>query len=124
MLPFSEDRDTPEIRLMRTIVDLNHRILRTPSADDRTALRTTITVLRSELVKLIGKGAGGIVAHPVSAISIVLTSPQRNLTRVPDIAIFLALEILLRTPKDSACRELGMTRILRKPCEYFRKIIK
>ena len=53
MLPFSEDRDTLEIRLMRTIVDLNHRILRTPSADDRTALRTTITVLRSELVKLI-----------------------------------------------------------------------
>ncbi|MFO0575350.1 MAG: hypothetical protein U1A78_15265 [Polyangia bacterium] len=53
MLPFPEDRDTPEIRLMRTIVDLNYRILRTQSPDDRTALRTTITVLRSELVKLI-----------------------------------------------------------------------
>lgn len=53
MLPFSDERDTPEIRLMRTLVELNHRILRTQSATDRTALRTTITVLRAELVKLI-----------------------------------------------------------------------
>ena len=53
MLPFHDERDTPEIRLMRTIVDLNHRILHTPSAEERTALRTTITVLRAELVKLI-----------------------------------------------------------------------
>ncbi len=53
MLPFHDERDTPEIRLMRTIVELNHRILHTPSADERTALRSTITVLRAELVKLI-----------------------------------------------------------------------
>lgn len=53
MLPFHDERDTPEIRLMRTIVELNHRILHTPSAEERTALRTTITVLRAELVKLI-----------------------------------------------------------------------
>lgn len=53
MLPFHDERDTPEIRLMRTIVELNHRILHTPSAEERTALRTTITVLRTELVKLI-----------------------------------------------------------------------
>ena len=53
MLPFHDERDTPEIRLMRTIVELNHRILHTPSSDDRTALRSTVTVLRGELVKLI-----------------------------------------------------------------------
>ena len=51
MLPFHDERDTPEIRLMRTIVDLNHRILHTPSAEERTALRTTITVLRREARK-------------------------------------------------------------------------
>ena len=38
---------------MRSIVELNYRILRTPSASERTALRTSITVLRAELVKLI-----------------------------------------------------------------------
>jgi hypothetical protein len=53
MLPFHDERDTPEIRLMRTIVELNHRILHTASPDERTALRATVTVLRSELVKLI-----------------------------------------------------------------------
>ena len=53
MMPFHEERDTAEIRLMRTIVELNHRILHTPSAEDRTALRATVTVLRSELIKLI-----------------------------------------------------------------------
>lgn len=53
MLPFHDERDTPEIRLMRTIVELNHRILRTPSAEERTTLRSTLTVLRAELVKLI-----------------------------------------------------------------------
>ena len=53
MLPFHDERDTPEIRLMRTLVELNHRIFHTPSADERTALRSTITVLRAELVKLI-----------------------------------------------------------------------
>lgn len=53
MLPFHDERDTPEIRLMRTLVELNHRILHTPSADERTALRSTVTVLRAELVKLI-----------------------------------------------------------------------
>lgn len=53
MLAFPEDRDTPEIRLMRTIVELNHRILHTQSASDRTALRASVTVLRSELIKLI-----------------------------------------------------------------------
>lgn len=53
MMPLHEELDTPEIRLMRTIVALNHRILHTPSADERTALRSTITVLRAELVKLI-----------------------------------------------------------------------
>ena len=53
MLPFHDERDTPEIRLIRTIFELNHRILHTASADERTALRATITVLRAELVKLI-----------------------------------------------------------------------
>lgn len=53
MLPFHDERDTPEIRLMRTIVELNHRILHTPSADERTVLRSTVTVLRAELIKLI-----------------------------------------------------------------------
>jgi len=53
MLPLYEERETPEIRLMRTIVELNHRILHTPSPADRTALRGTITVLRTELLKLI-----------------------------------------------------------------------
>lgn len=53
MMPFHDERDTPEIRLMRTIVELNHRILHTQSADERTALRATLTVLRAELVKLI-----------------------------------------------------------------------
>ena len=53
MLPLYEERETPEIRLMRTIVELNHRIFHTPSSDDRTALRATITVLRTELLKLI-----------------------------------------------------------------------
>jgi len=53
MLPLYEERETPEIRLMRTIVELNHRIFHTPSPDDRTALRATITVLRTELLKLI-----------------------------------------------------------------------
>jgi hypothetical protein len=53
MMPFHDERDTPEIRLMRTIVELNHRILHTQSADERTSLRATITVLRAELVKLI-----------------------------------------------------------------------
>lgn len=53
MLPFADERDTPEIRLMRTIVELNHRILHTASPDERTALRATVTVLRTELVKLI-----------------------------------------------------------------------
>jgi len=53
MRPFHDERDTPEIRLMRTIVELNHRILYTASPNERTALRTTVTVLRAELVKLI-----------------------------------------------------------------------
>ena len=53
MMPFHDERDSAEIRLMRSIVELNHRILHTPSAGERTALRTTITVLRAELVKLI-----------------------------------------------------------------------
>lgn len=53
MLPFHDERDTPEIRLIRTIFELNHRILHTQSAEERTALRATITVLRAELVKLI-----------------------------------------------------------------------
>ena len=38
---------------MRTIVELNHRILHTPSPSDRTALRATSSVLRTELLKLI-----------------------------------------------------------------------
>ena len=53
LMPFHDERDTPEIRLMRTVVELNHRILHTPSADERTALRSAVTVLRMELVKLI-----------------------------------------------------------------------
>ena len=53
MMPFQDERDSAEVRLMRSIVELNYRILRTPSASERTALRTSITVLRAELVKLI-----------------------------------------------------------------------
>ena len=53
MLPFHDERDTPEIRLIRTIFELNHRILHTQSAEERTSLRATISVLRGELVKLI-----------------------------------------------------------------------
>jgi hypothetical protein len=53
MMPFHDERDSAEIRLMRSIVELNLRILNTPSTGERTALRTTITVLRAELVKLI-----------------------------------------------------------------------
>lgn len=53
MLPFHDERDTPEIRLIRTIFELNHRILHPQSAEERTALRATISVLRTELVKLI-----------------------------------------------------------------------
>ena len=53
MMPFHDERDSAEIRLMRSIVELNHRILHTSSAGERTALRATITVLRTELVKLI-----------------------------------------------------------------------
>lgn len=53
MMPFHDERDSAEIRLMRSIVELNHRILHTPSTGERTALRTTVTVLRAELVKLI-----------------------------------------------------------------------
>ena len=53
MMSFHDERDSAEIRLMRSIVELNIRILQTPSASERTALRTTISVLRGELVKLI-----------------------------------------------------------------------
>jgi hypothetical protein len=53
MMPFHDERDSAEIRLMRSVVELNHRIWHTPSASERTALRTTLTVLRAELVKLI-----------------------------------------------------------------------
>ncbi len=53
MMSFHDERDSAEIRLMRSIVDLNIRILQTPSATERTALRAAITALRVELVKLI-----------------------------------------------------------------------
>ena len=53
MLKYPEEYETPEIRLMRTIVELNHRVLHVQSAEERTALRATITVLRTELAKLI-----------------------------------------------------------------------
>lgn len=53
MMSFHDERDSAEIRLMRSIVELNIRILQTHSATERTALRATITVLRAELVKLI-----------------------------------------------------------------------
>ena len=53
MMSFHDERDSAETRLMRSIVELNIRILQTPSASERTALRTTISVLRGELVKLI-----------------------------------------------------------------------
>ena len=53
MMPFQDERDSAEVRLMRSIVELNYRILRTPSLSERTALRTSITALRAELVKLI-----------------------------------------------------------------------
>jgi len=41
MMPFQDERDSAEVRLMRSIVELNYRILRTPSPSERTALRTS-----------------------------------------------------------------------------------
>ena len=71
MMPFQDERDSAEVRLMRSIVELNYRILRTPSASERTALRTSITVLRAELVKLFSNAQvkeldGGRMTHEVN----------------------------------------------------------
>lgn len=52
MLPF-DDRDTAEIRLMRAITELNQRILMTESPEQRTALRSAVSTLRTELLNLI-----------------------------------------------------------------------
>ncbi len=52
MSPYDE-RDTAEIRMMRAITELNHRILMTPSPELRTVLRSAACNLRSELILLI-----------------------------------------------------------------------
>ena len=49
MSPYDE-RDTAEIRMMRAITELNHRILMTPSPELRTVLRSAASNLRSELI--------------------------------------------------------------------------
>ena len=51
-IPYDE-QDTAEIRMIRAIGELNHRILLTPDPAQRTQLRLTVTALRAELVKLI-----------------------------------------------------------------------
>ena len=48
-----DERDTAEIRMMRAITELNHRILMTPSPELRTVLRSAASNLRSELIVLI-----------------------------------------------------------------------
>lgn len=53
MMPPTMERETAEIRLLRTIDDLNHRLLLTREATDRTAIRASIAVLKAELLKLI-----------------------------------------------------------------------
>ncbi len=55
MSPFSpyDDRDTAEIRMMRALTELNHRILVTQSPELRTVLRSAASSLRSELMLLI-----------------------------------------------------------------------
>ena len=52
MGPYDE-RDTAEIRMMRAITELNHRILMTQSPEVRTVLRSAASSLRSELILLI-----------------------------------------------------------------------
>jgi hypothetical protein len=49
----NDPQDTAEIRLMRSIGELNHRILVAPDPAQRTQLRLTLATLRAELVKLI-----------------------------------------------------------------------
>ena len=51
--PFDQDQDTAEIRMIRAIGELNHRILLTPDPTQRTQLRLTVAALRAEVVKLI-----------------------------------------------------------------------
>ena len=53
MYPHLEDRDTPEIRILRTLYDLNARLLGSQSVEERTVVRSTIVTLRTELLKLI-----------------------------------------------------------------------
>ena len=79
MMSFHEERDTPEIRLMRTVIELNHRILHTASPDERTALRASITVLRAELIKLIESMpifSEEDAKRACTAQGMVLSSPQ------------------------------------------------
>lgn len=52
MIPYPE-QEIAEVRLMRAIVELNHRILHTASAAERTRLRGSVENLRKELVALI-----------------------------------------------------------------------
>ena len=51
--PFDQDQDNAEIRMIRAIGELNHRILLTPDPTQRTQLRLTVAALRAEVVKLI-----------------------------------------------------------------------
>lgn len=53
MYPHLEDRDTPEIRILRTLYDLNARLLGSQSVEERTVVRSAIVTLRTELLKLI-----------------------------------------------------------------------
>lgn len=47
------DNELAEVKLFRAILELNHRILHTPTLDERTALRSAVSVLRTELIKLL-----------------------------------------------------------------------
>jgi hypothetical protein len=47
------DNDCTEIRLIRSLAELNFRLLRTRDPNARTHLRETMQVLRQELIKLV-----------------------------------------------------------------------
>jgi len=53
MGPYDIERETTEIRLLRSIMELNARIMMAPTLEQRTLLRGTATILRMELLVLI-----------------------------------------------------------------------
>lgn len=53
MAMFDIDSETTEIRLLRSIIELNARIMMAPTLERRTLLRGTAHALRTELLNLI-----------------------------------------------------------------------